>query len=172
MIQFDPPVSIKPLSEVQLGSIVRLGANAETIGFCVSGTQDPRKGFAAYHADHRRFNWQYVETATVVSYDGAVIIKPEIESFVSDQAVGVPDSTLYTLEGAPTVMLIVGNNAMRFLNISTGHFEGRQSWPLMSGYRNWLAGVRGGDGEFIELLAVSQTFGTEFGEGPIEPEEV
>jgi len=159
MVTFDPPVSVKLLSAVDPGSIVRWKEGGIwRVGFTVVSNGDPnRKAIAAYYPGAHHFGWHHRENLTVLSYGSEIIVRPDVESFALDLTVTSGDVTLYTLEGASTLIVMAGNNQseMRFLNLETGNIESRRGWPLMSGYRTWSAGVCLRDGTFVEVLSVS-----------------
>jgi hypothetical protein len=169
MIHFDPPVSIKPLTDVEPGSLVRWGDQGHHIGFCVFSTGDPqrRKACVVHDPDAHRFTWIYAESTTVVSYGNEVIVRPDIASFAPELTVQA-DGTLFTLEGSPHLIVAVGNSP-QFLDLSTGELKSRQSWPMMGGYRSWVAGVQRSDG-FVEVLSVTPRREVHPDEGPTEPE--
>jgi len=166
MVTFDPPVSVTPLSGVDPGSIVRWKEAATwRVGFTVISNGDPnRRAIAAYYPGAHHFGWHHREgDLTVLSYGRDIIVRPDVESFAPDLTVTAGDVTLYTLEGAPTLIVMAGNDHsdMRFLNVETGNIESRRSWPLMSGYRTWSAGVCLRDGTFVEVLSVSPRSGSD-----------
>jgi hypothetical protein len=168
MIQFDPPVLVKPLSDVQPGSFVR-GENAQRVAICIISTGDPhkRKTLVIHDAQAHRFTWEHADNPTVVSYESDVIVKPDVGSFHPELTATVSD-TLYTFDASPYLIVAMGNG-IRFVNLASGELQSRQSWPMMGSYRRWTAGVRGMDGRFIELLSVSQ-YGAAFEQDSIEPE--
>jgi hypothetical protein len=172
MVHFDPPVSVKLLSETDRGALVRWKEGAIWhVGFCVIVNAEPlRKAIAVYEPVAHCFKWHYRENLTVVSYGGDVLLRPDIESFASDLAVTAADDTLYTLEGAPTLMVAVGNNDFRFLNLASGELQSRRAWPMMVGFRSWSAGVSLRDGTFVELLSVSSD--SAFDEVSVQPERI
>jgi hypothetical protein len=156
MIHFDPKVSIRPLADVDAGSLVRWGDRGQHVGFCILSAGDPnsRKSFVIYDSETHRFNWQYADVATVVDYGPEVIVRPDVESF-GPELTPQADGTLYALDGAPHLIVAVANNT-RFLNLSTGELQSRQSWPMVGGYRTWVAGIRGGENAFTELLSIAE----------------
>jgi hypothetical protein len=173
MIHFDPKVLIRPLSDVEPGSLVRWGDRGQHVGFCILSAGDPnlRKAFAFYDSETHRFNWQHADVPTVVDYGPDVIVRPDVETF-APELTAQADGTLYTLDGVPHLIVPVGNNT-RFLNLSTGELQSRQSWPMMGGYWTWVAGVRGGANGFTELLSIAPKFESAFDdEGPTEPDIV
>jgi hypothetical protein len=167
MIHFDPPKSIKSLADVEPGSLVRLGEQGQHLGFCMVSSGDPnlRRSVVTYDQQAHRFYYQHLDSPTVVDYGNTIIVRPDAGSF-SPELAAQADGTLYTLEGVPHLVVAVGN-AIRFLNLSTGQLQSRQSWPMMGGYRSWIAGVRGLDGRFIEVLSI-----TAAEQDSIEPDEV
>jgi hypothetical protein len=168
MIHFDPPGSIKPLTDVEPGSLVRWGEQGQHVGFCVISTADPslRKSFVTYDPETNRFNWLYAEDSTVVSYGSDIIVSTDVGSF-SPALTARTDGTLYTLDGAPHLVVAIGND-IRFLNLATGEHQSKPSWPMMGGYRCWIAGVRGLDNRLFELLSVAPTY-EEASCGSVEP---
>jgi hypothetical protein len=172
MIRFDPPVSMKPLTDVESGSLVRWGDQGQHAGFCVISTGDPqqRKSFVTYDPEAHRFNWEYADSPTVVSYGNEVIVRPDVASFAPELTVQA-DGTLYTLEGSPHLVVAMGNS-VRFLDLSTGELKSRQSWPMMGGYRSWIAGVLRRDSGLVEVLSVTPRREVHPDDGPTEPEEV
>jgi hypothetical protein len=157
MITFDPLVSVQPLASVKPGSLVRWGEKGEYMGFAVRSTNDPNGQMSLVHYDGsaRRFIWQYADPQTVLSYDGHVVVRPNVQSFSPSFAIAV-DSSLYWLDGAPYISVQVGNN-FRFLDLSTGELKSRQAWPMVGGFRAWTAGVTGADGELVPLIDVAFT---------------
>jgi hypothetical protein len=172
MVHFDPPVSIRLLTDVEPGSFVRWGEQGQHVGICVIATNDPslRKAFVRYDSEARRFNWEYAEGVTVVSYGSDLVVKPDIGSF-SPELTAQADGTLYTLDGLPHLLVAVGN-ALRFLNLASGELQSRHSFPQMGGYRRWIAGIRGLDSRVVELLSVTQKSAVILDEGPLDPDEV
>jgi hypothetical protein len=154
MITFDPAVSVQPLASVKQGSLVRWGENGEHRGFAVRAINDPngQMSLVQYDAAARRFVWQYSDPQTVLSYDGDCVVRPDVQSFSPSFAIAV-DSSLYWLDGAPYISVQVGNN-LRFLDLNTGELKSRQTWPMVGGFRTWVARVRSVDGEFVPLIAV------------------
>jgi hypothetical protein len=155
MITFDPPISVQPLATVKPGSLVRWGEKGEHLGFAVRSSNDPNGQISLVHCDAaaRRFVWQYADAQTVLSYDGNVVVRPDVQSFSPSLIIAV-DSSLYWLDAAPYASVQVGNN-LRFLDLSTGELKSRQAWPMVGGFRAWTAGVRGVDGELLPLIEVA-----------------
>jgi hypothetical protein len=157
MITFEPLVSVQSIASTRPGSLVRWGEKGEHIGFAVRSTNDPNgeMSLVQYDAAARRLVWQYADPQTVLSYDGDVIVRPDVQSFSPSFTIAV-DGSLYWLDGAPYVSVQVGNN-VRFLDLNTGELKSRQSWPMVGGFRAWTAGVRGPDGELFPLIEVAST---------------
>lgn len=155
MITFDPLVSVQPLASAKPGSLLRWGEKGEHLGFAVRSTNDPngQVSLVYYDATARRFVWQYADPQTVLSYDGQIVVRPDVKSFSPSFTIAV-DSSLYWLDGAPHVSVQVGNN-LRFLDLSTGELKSRQAWPMVGGFRAWTAGVRGTDSELVLLIEVA-----------------
>jgi hypothetical protein len=154
MIIFDPPVSVQPLASIRPGSFVRWGVNGEQLGFTVRSTNDPNGQISLVQYDRaaRRFVWHYADPQTVLSYGGDVVVRADVQSFSPSFTIAV-DSSLYWLDDAPHVSVAVGNN-LRFLDLNTGELQSRQAWPMVGGFRAWVAGVRRADGEFAPLIDV------------------
>jgi hypothetical protein len=157
MITFDPPVSVQSLASVKAGSLVRWGERGDHLGVAVRSTNDPngQMSFVQYDAVARRFVWQYADQQTVLSYDGDVVVRPDVQSFSPSFTIAV-DSSLYWLDAAPYISVQVGNN-LRFLDLSTGELKSRQGWPMVGGFRAWAAGVRNTRGEFVPLFEAVST---------------
>src|SRR2546421_196788 len=82
-IKFDSAVLGQALASVKPGAIVRWGEKGEHLGFAVRSTNDPngQMSLVQYDAAVRRFVWQYADPQTVLSYDGDVAVRPDVQSF-------------------------------------------------------------------------------------------
>ncbi len=155
MITFDPAISVQLLESVKPGSFVRWGENGGQVGYAVRSANDPngQTSLVQYDTAARRFVWQYGDPQTVLSYDAACVVRPDISSFSPSFAIGA-DSALYWLDGVPSISVQVGNG-LRFLDLSTGELKSRQGWPMVGGFRIWAAGTRNVDSKFIPLIEVT-----------------
>ena len=173
MITFNPPISVQWLADVRPGSIVRWGEQGEQgeqLGFCVLSSSGPngQKSLVTYDSSAARFVWQCADPQTVVSYDGDIVVTPNVQTFSPAFTIST-DSSLYWLEGVPSVSVQVGNN-VRFLDLNAGELKSRQSWPMVGGFRAWNAGIWGADGKFIPLMEIGVRRVAAIGDSSVEPE--
>jgi hypothetical protein len=164
-MEFNPSLRIKPLSAVDPGSLILLG---DTYGFCIIGERDPAKQRAVILYDGTAFRYEAGSWPSIVDFGKSYTISPDLATFDPDAA-PEPNGTLYFLEGLPTLILPV-ESSVAFVNLATGSISSRSSWPALSGFRSWRAGVRI-DGELVPLIEVAAE-GATFGEGEaFEPEQ-
>jgi hypothetical protein len=164
-MEFNPSLKIKPLSAVDAGSLILLG---DTYGICVVGEGDPAKQRAVILYDGTAFRYEAAVLPSVVDFGKSFTVSPDLTTFDPDLG-AEPNGTLYFLDGSPTLVLpMESSNA--FVNLTTGAISSRSSWPALSGFRSWRAGVAI-DGELVPLIEVGIE-GTTFGEGEaFEPEQ-
>ena len=114
------------------------------------------------------FNYEVGSWPNVVDFGKGYTVSPDLASFDPNIA-PEPNATLYFLEGSPTLILPMGAS-IGFANLATGSLSSRSSWPILSGFRSWRAGVPI-DGELVPLIEVIPD-GARFGEGDaFQPEQ-
>ena len=164
-MEFNPSLKIKPLAAVDAGSLVLLG---DTYGFCIIGEGDPAKQRAVILYDGTTFRYEVGAWPAVVDFGKSYTVSPDLATFDPDAA-PEPNGTLYFLDGSPTLILPM-ESSIAFVNLATGSMSYRSSWPAISGFRSWRAGVPI-DGELVPLIEVGPE-GAKFGEGDaFEPEQ-
>jgi hypothetical protein len=164
-MEFNPSLRIKPLSAVDAGSLILLGDN---YGFCIVSEGDPSKQRAVILYDGTAFRYEVGSWPSVVDFGKSYTVSPDLATFDPDAA-PEPNCTLYFLDGSPTLILPT-ESSIAFVNLTTGAMSSRPSWPAMSGFRSWSAGVPI-DGELVPLIEVGPEAAT-FGEGgAFEPEQ-
>ena len=164
-MEFNPTLKIRPLSAVDAGSLILLG---DTYGFCIAGGGDPSKRRAAILYDGTTFRYEAGVWPSVIDFGTSYTVSPDLATFDPDVA-PEPNGTLYFLDGSPTLILPT-ESSIAFVNLPTGALSSRSSWPAMSGFRSWRAGVPI-DGELVPLIEVAPE-GATFGEGEaFEPEQ-
>ncbi|MGA2398349.1 MAG: hypothetical protein ABSG30_09865 [Steroidobacteraceae bacterium] len=164
-MEFNPSLKIKPLSSVDAGSLILFG---DTYGFCIVGEGDPAKQRAVIRYDGTAFQYEVGTWPQVVDFGRGYTLSPDLATFDPDVA-AEPNGTLYFLDGVPTLVLPMASS-IGFVNLTTGTMSSRASWPTVSGFRSWRAGVPI-DGELVPLIEVVPD-GATFGEGDaFEPEQ-
>ena len=157
-MEFNPSLKIKPLSAVDAGSLILLG---DSYGFCTAGEGDPAQQRAVIRYDGTAFQYEAGTWPHVVDFGKDYTISPDLATFDPNVA-PEPNGTLYFLDGSPTLVLPMGSS-IAFVNLATGSISSRASWPILSGFRSWRAGVPI-DGELEPLIEVGLE-GAAFGEG-------
>jgi hypothetical protein len=164
-MEFNPSLNIKPLSAVEAGSLVLLG---DTYGFCIVGERDAANQRAVLLYDGSSFRYELGASPFVVDFGKGYTVSPDLATFDADAA-PEPNGTLYFLDGAPTLIVPMEPSVV-FVNLATGGVASRSSWPALSGFRSWRAGVPI-DGALVPLIEVAAE-GASFGEGEaFEPEQ-
>lgn len=164
-MEFNPSLKIMLLSSVDPGSLILLG---DTYGFCIVREGDPAKQRAVIRYDGTAFQYEVGTWPLVVDFGKDYTISPDLATFDPNVA-PEPNGTLYFLDGSPSLVLPMGPS-IGFVNLTTGSISSRSSWPILSGFRSWRAGVPI-DGELVPLIEVV-TDGATFGEGDaFEPEQ-
>ena len=164
-MEFNPSLKIKPLSSVDAGSLILFG---DTYGFCIVGEGDPAKQRAVIRYDGTAFQYEVGTWPQVVDFGRGYTLSPDLATFDPDVA-AEPNGTLYFLDGVPTLVLPMASS-IGFVNLTTGTMSSRASWPTVSGFRSWRAGVPI-NGELVPLIEVVPD-GATFGEGDaFEPEQ-
>jgi hypothetical protein len=164
-MEFNPSLKIKVLSSVDAGSLILFG---DTYGFCTVREGDPAKQRAVIRYDGTAFQYEVGAWPQVIDFGKDYTISPDLATFDPDVA-PEPNGTLYFLDGSPTLVLPMGSS-IGFVNLATGSVSSRASWPIVSGFRSWRAGVPI-DAELVPLIEVGPE-GTTFGEGEaFEPEQ-
>jgi len=163
-MEFNPSLKIKLLSSIDPGSLVLI---ADSYGFCAVSAGDPAKQHAVIRYDGAAFQYEG-GTGPLVDFGKGYTISPDLATF-EPNAAPEPNGTLYFLDGSPALLLSVGTS-IGFVNLSTGLMSTPSSWPILSGFRSWRAGVAI-DGELVPLIEVVPD-GATFGEGDaFEPEQ-
>src|SRR5580698_5192988 len=164
-MEFNPSLKIRPLSAVDAGSLILLG---DTYGFCIASGGDPSKRRAAILYAGTTFRYEAGVWPSVIDFGTSYTISPDLATFDPNVA-PEPNGTLYFLDGSPALVLPMGSS-IGFVNLTTGSMSSPSSWPILSGFRSWRAGVPI-DGELVPLIEVV-TDGATFGEGDaFEPEQ-
>jgi len=164
-MEFNPSLKITLLSAVDPGSLILLG---DTYGFCIVSDGDPSKQRAVILYDGTAFRYEVGVWPAVVDFGKGYTVSPDLGAFDPDTA-PEPNGTLYFLDGSPTLILPM-ESSIAFVNLATGSMSYRSSWPAISGFRSWRAGVPI-DGELVPLIEVGPE-GAKFGEGDaFEPEQ-
>lgn len=164
-MEFNPSLKIKLLSSVDPGSLILFG---DSYGFCTVSEGDPAKQRAVIRYDGTAFQYEVGSWPHVVDFGKDYTISPDLATFDPNVA-PEPNGTLYFLNGSPALVLAMGS-AIGFVNLTTGSISSPSSWPTLSGFRSWRAGVPI-DGELVPLIEVV-TDGATFGEGDaFEPEQ-
>jgi hypothetical protein len=164
-MEFNPSLKINLLSSIDPGSLILFG---DTYGFCTVRTGDPAKQRAVVRYDGAAFRYEAGSWPHVVDFGKDYTISPDLASFDPNVA-PEPNGTLYFLDGSPTLILPMGS-AIGCVNLATGSLWSPASWPILSGFRSWRAGVPI-DGELVPLIEVVPD-GATFGEGDaFEPEQ-
>jgi hypothetical protein len=164
-MEFNPSLKIKPLAAVDAGSLILVG---DTYGFCIvsEGDSAQQRGVILY--DGAAFRYEVGLWAAVVDFGKSYTVSPDLATFDPDAAPEA-NGTLYFLDSSPTLILPTAAS-IAFANLTTGSVSSRPSWPALSGFRSWRAGVRI-DGELVPLIEVAPE-GATFGEGEaFEPEQ-
>ena len=157
-MEFNPSLKIKPLSAVDAGSLILFG---DTYGFCTVSEGDPAQQRAVIRYDGTAFQYEVGTWPHVVDFGKDYTISPDLAAFDPNVA-PEPNGTLYFLDGSPTLVLPTGSS-IAFVNLATGSISSRASWPILSGFRSWRAGVPI-DNELVPLIEVGIEAAT-FGEG-------
>jgi hypothetical protein len=164
-MEFNPSLKIQPLAAVQAGSLLLLG---DAYGFCIIGEGDPSQERAVMLYDGAAFRYEVGLWPAVVDFGKSFTVSPDLATFDPDAA-PEPNGTLYFIDGSPTLILPL-DASLACVSLATGSMSLRSSWPAMSGFRSWRAGVPI-DGELVPLIEVSPE-GATFGEGgAFEPEQ-
>jgi len=164
-MEFNPSLKVRPLSAVDAGSLILLG---DTYGFCILGEGDASKQRAVILYDGTTFRYEAGASPCVVDFGKGYTVSPDLATFDADAA-AEPNGTLYFLDGSPTLILQT-EPSIAFVNLTTGSISSRSSWPTLSGFRSWRAGVPI-DGELVPLIEVGPEAAS-FGEGDaFEPEQ-
>jgi len=163
-MELNPSLKIKLLSAVDAGSLILLGDN---YGFCIVNEGDPVKRRSVILYDGTTFRHEVGVWPSVVDFGKGYTVSPDLGTFDPDAA-PEPNGTLYFLDGSPTLIVPL-ESSVAFVDLTTGSISSRSSWPALSGFRSWRAGVPL-DGELVPLIEVGSEPGT-FGEGEaFEPE--
>ncbi len=164
-MEFNPSLKIKPLSAVDPGALILQG---DTYGFCIISEGDPSQQRAVILYDGTTFRYEDGIEAAVVDFGKSYTVSPDLGTFEPDVA-PEPNGTLYFLDGSPTLVVPM-ESSIAFVNLATGSMSSRASWPAISGFRSWRAGVPI-DGALAPLIEVGPE-GATFGEGEaFEPEQ-
>jgi hypothetical protein len=164
-MEFNPSLKIKPLSAVDAGALILLG---DTYGFCIVSEGDASKQRGVILYDGAAFRYEVGSWPSVVDFGKSYTVSPDLATFDPDAA-PEPNGTLYFLDGSPTLVLPT-ESSIAFANLMTGSMSSRSSWPALSGFRSWRAGVPI-DGVLVPLIEVVAE-GATFGEGEaFEPEQ-
>jgi hypothetical protein len=164
-MEFNPSLKIKPLAAVDAGSLILVG---DTYGFCIVREGDPAKQRAVILYDGATFRYEAGSWPCIVDFGKSYTVSPDLATFDPDAA-PEPNGTLYFLDGSPTLILPM-ESSVAFVNLAAGSISSRSSWPTLSGFRSWRAGVPI-DGELAPLIEVAAE-GATFGEGEaFEPEQ-
>ena len=164
-MEFNPSLKIQLLSAVDPGSLILLG---DAYGFCIVSEGDPSKQRAVILYDGTTFRYQAGVWPSVVDFGKSYTVSPDLATFDSDAA-PEPNGTLYFPDGSPT-LIVPMESSIAFVDLTTGSISSRSSWPALSGFRSWRAGVPI-DGELVPLIEVGIE-GATFGEGgAFEPEQ-
>jgi phage baseplate assembly protein gpV len=163
-MEFNPSLRIKPLAAVEPGSLVLVG---DVYGFCAVAAGDAAQRRAVILYDGTAFRYEMAVGSAVVDFGKGYTVSPDLDTFDQDAA-AEPNGMLYFLEGAPT-LVVPTESSIAFVNLATGSLSSRASWPALSGFRAWRAGVAI-DGALVPLIEVGAE-GAAFGEGEaFEPE--
>jgi hypothetical protein len=157
-MEFNPSLKIQLLSAVDPGSLILLG---DAYGFCIVAAGDPSKQRAVILYDGTAFRYEAGIWPSVIDFGKSYTVSPDLATFDPDAA-PEPNGTLYFLDGSPTLVLPM-ESSIAFVNLATGSMSSRSSWPGISGFRSWRAGVPI-DGELVPLIEVGPE-GATFGEG-------
>jgi hypothetical protein len=157
-MEFNPSLKIKLLSAVDPGSLILLG---DAYGFCIVNEGDPSKQRAVILYDGTTFRHEVGIWPSVVDFGKSYTVSPDLATFDPDAA-PEPNGTLYFLDGSPTLILPM-ESSIAFVTLTTGSMSSRSSWPALSSFRSWRAGVPI-DGELVPLIDVGPE-GATFGEG-------
>ncbi len=164
-MEFNPSLRIKVLSSVDAGSLILFG---DSYGFCIVGEGDPAKQRAVIRYDGSAFQYEMGTWPQVVDFGRDYTLSPDLATFDPNVA-PEPNGTLYFLDGSPNLVLPTGSS-LAFVNLATGSISTRSTWPTVSGFRSWRAGVPI-DGELVPLIEVVPD-GPTFVEGDaFEPEQ-
>ena len=164
-MEFNPSLKIKLLSAVDAGSLVLLG---DAYGFCIVNEGDPSRRRGAILYDGTAFRYEVGVWPSVIDFGRSYTVSPDLGTFDPDVA-PEPSGTLYFIDGSPT-LIVPTEASMAFVDLTTGSISSRSSWPALSGFRSWRAGVPI-DGELVPLIDVAPESPT-FGEGgAFEPEQ-
>jgi hypothetical protein len=155
-MEFNPSLKIRPLAAVDAGSLILLG---DSYGFCVIGNGNPERAAILY--DGTTFRYESGVEYAVIDFGKGYTLSPDLATFDPDIA-PEPGGTLYFLEGAATLILPM-EPSLALVDLATGSLSSRSSWPAISGFRSWRAGVPI-DGELVPLIEVGSE-GATFGEG-------
>jgi hypothetical protein len=157
-MEFNPSLKIQLLSAVDPGSLILLG---DAYGFCIVAAGDPSKQRAVILYDGTAFRYEAGIWPSVIDFGKSYTVSPDLATFDPDAA-PEPNGTLYFLDGSPTLVVPM-ESSIAFVNLTTGSMSSRSSWPGISGFRSWRAGVPI-DGELVPLIEVGPE-GATFGEG-------
>jgi hypothetical protein len=157
-MEFNPSLTIKPLSAVDVGSLILMG---DSYGFCIVAEGDPSKQRAVMLYDGTTFRYEDGVWPAVIDFGKGYTVSPDLGTFDPEVA-PEPNGTLYFLDGSPTLILPM-ESSMAFVDLGTGSMSSRSSWPALSGFRAWRAGVPL-DGALVPLIEVGFE-GATFGEG-------
>jgi hypothetical protein len=164
-MEFNPSLKITLLSAVDAGSLILVG---DAYGFCVVAEGDPSQQRAAILYDGTAFRYELGGSPSVVDFGKSYTVSPDLGTFDPDIA-PEPNGTLYFVAGSATLIVPL-ESSPAFVDLTTGLISSRSSWPALSGFRSWRAGVPI-DGQLVPLIDVAPE-GATFGEGgAFEPEQ-
>ncbi len=129
MMKLDPPIVIRPLSEVAPGSLVQLGRER---GFCAFSRRDPsQKLLVMYDPERLEFHLRLTPVA-VLDMGSNLVIAPNLQSLVENLEPSSEATTELLLRGdSPKLVFRGGDIGPRLLDLKTGAIELLERGPGM-----------------------------------------
>lgn len=167
MNTLDPPIAVRPLSDVAPGSLVQLAGGER--GFC---TADPRnasnKFVVRYRRERSEFRYALVMDS-VLDFGNGLIIAPDIASLVGNLLPGSEGtSQLLLTDDAPRIVFRMGDGdeTPHLLNLKTTGIESLRQAAGVIAFRRWSVGVNTTTSGYLQLLEVHAA---DADDGPTEP---
>lgn len=152
-LQIAPQIATRPLSDVQLGSLVYL--DGKFCFVCVGQVRMAQKVcLAVFHETAPAFVYRVEDVTTdVLTFGTELVLEPDVRAIAENQRPGYNSGTdlFLGVEDPHVVVRIDSSHDWRLLNIRTGVFLG-STGNVMSAIKKWKLGVRDSSGAVISLI--------------------
>jgi hypothetical protein len=152
MSTLDPPVVIRPLSDVAPGSLVQLEGLR---GFCAFNPRGPGQTRVMVNYDAERGAFRYLVTpAGVLDFGTNLLIVPDPSSLVSIDPNLEASTELLLVGDAAKIQFQLEAGDARQVDLKSGVIE-PLTHDLVAAFRAWTVGVNTASGGFLPLLKIA-----------------